>query len=115
VELTCNRGRVMDLSTRGMRLCTRRGWAEGEQRRVVLRHGDGCATVVAECVWRRRDGALRSVVGLAFVYPGEEAVRLIEAALEASGGGLPVLIPFGAPAGVAAGEGDGEMGVARAA
>lgn len=93
--LTCNRGRVIDLSTRGMRLSTRRPWPERTQRRVILRHDGRCVTVWAECVWRRRESGLRHTVGLAFVNPSDEAAMLIGRAVNTAGDPLPMLIPLG--------------------
>ena len=67
--MTCSAGRIVDFSTRGLRLISRRRWTEGERKSVRL---SGMGTppegiqVTATCVWARREGWFRHVLGIAF-------------------------------------------------
>ena len=92
---TCNKGRVIDLSTKGMRLAVRRPWPEGQQRRVILRHAGQCITLWAECVWRRKDAPLKHTIGLAFVNPDEDHNAFLARAAANPATELPMLIPLG--------------------
>lgn len=64
--LTSNRGVVIDLSQLGARLQTRLAWREGETRTIMLRGADLSVRALARCVWVRRDGFMKHVVGLSF-------------------------------------------------
>lgn len=76
-ELSCNMGRVVDVSTRGMRLQSRRKWKTGQRRMVTLCEDTLCVRVEAECVWCRKVGALKHTVGLAFTTVSPESAELL--------------------------------------
>lgn len=80
-DIKCSGGRIIDFSVRGMRICSRRPWAEGERRSLVVRKGLRSATVTAVCVWTRRDGAFRHVTGLAFAEAEPELMANLAAML----------------------------------
>jgi len=64
--LWCDRGQVVDLSSRGMRLKTMRRWPEGQVRTLTLVDGGDSVPVDARCVWCRQDSMFSHVVGIAF-------------------------------------------------
>lgn len=64
--LVCDRGSVIDLSMRGMRLTSPRRWTEGQHRRIIITDGVRSAAIEARCVWCRQDGLFSHAVGLAF-------------------------------------------------
>lgn len=64
--LTCDRGRIIDLSVRGMRVRCKRGWIVGQRREVTLASPRVRLRLPARCVWARRDGFFSWTVGLAF-------------------------------------------------
>lgn len=76
--LWCDRGQIIDLSPRGMRMMSFRRWHEGQERRVTIADGKHSATVIARCVWCRQDGLFSHQMGLAFESIGEDDVRAIE-------------------------------------
>jgi hypothetical protein len=76
-ELSCNMGRVVDVSTRGMRLQSRRKWKAGQRRVVTLCEDTLCVRVEAECVWCRKVGALKHTIGLAFTTVSPESAELL--------------------------------------
>ncbi len=84
----CDRGRVVDLSSRGMRLRTMQRWPEGTRRSIRLTIGGEHAMVEAVCVWCRQRGAMTHDVGLAFQHvDGASARTLARLVLRAAGDG----------------------------
>jgi len=77
--IRCCGGRIIDFSVRGMRICTRRPWAEGERRTILVRKGLRIANVTAVCVWTRKDGPFRHAVGLAFADITPQVVAQLSA------------------------------------
>lgn len=76
-ELLCNAGRVVDVSTRGMRLQSRRRWKPGQRRTITLIEGSVVVQVEAECVWCRKIGTLRHTIGLAFTTVTPDSAKLL--------------------------------------
>ena len=77
--LWCDRGHVIDLSPRGMRLRTYRRWPEGQVRAITVVDGAVSVPVEARCVWCRQEGMFSHLVGLSFgPMPDEQTVRLAE-------------------------------------
>lgn len=66
--LICDRGEVIDLSTKGMRLRVHRRWNEGHVRTITIVGGGSAVPVEARCVWCRQEGMFAHVVGLAFQH-----------------------------------------------
>ncbi len=66
--LICDRGEVIDLSTKGMRLRVHRRWNEGHVRTITIVDGGVCVPVEARCVWCRQESMFNHVVGLAFQH-----------------------------------------------
>lgn len=77
--LWCDRGQVVDLSARGMRLISLRRWAEGQIRRVSITDGRRSITVNARCVWCRQEGMFSHSMGLAFEPASAEDERTLTA------------------------------------
>lgn len=77
-ELLCNAGRVVDVSTRGMRLQSWRRWRPGQRRSITLIEGSVMVRVEAECVWCRKIGTMRHTIGLAFTTVTPESAKLLE-------------------------------------
>ncbi|MBL0922038.1 MAG: PilZ domain-containing protein [Phycisphaerales bacterium] len=75
--LSCDRGRIIDLSVRGMRLLRRRAWAPGRKGHVTLMSVGARLTLPARCVWSRRDGMFAWTVGLAFDGATPEQLRTV--------------------------------------
>lgn len=75
--LSVSRGGAIDLSIRGMRLVCRRAWRPGVVRPITLRSGSTVITVPARCVWTRREGMLRWVVGISFDLATPEQLRTV--------------------------------------
>ena len=73
--LLCDRGEVIDLSTKGMRLKVHRRWHEGHVRTITVVDGDASVPVEARCVWCRQEGMFNHVVGLAFQHTTERDVE----------------------------------------
>ncbi|MCA9311011.1 MAG: PilZ domain-containing protein [Phycisphaerales bacterium] len=71
-NVSCDRGRVVDLSTRGMRVTSARRWREGQRRLVSISNGDVRLSIEARCIWCRQDGMFSHAIGLAFDDPSEE-------------------------------------------
>ncbi len=76
-ELSCNHGRVIDVSTRGMRLQTRRKWKAGQRRVITLCEDTLCVRIEAECVWCRKIGTFKHTIGLAFTTVSPESADLL--------------------------------------
>lgn len=64
--LLCDRGEIIDLSTKGMRLRVRWRWQESQIRAITIVDGDISVPVHARCVWCRQEGMFTHIVGLAF-------------------------------------------------
>jgi hypothetical protein len=64
--LACDRGCIIDLSVRGMRLRSRRAWTVGQRRDITLSSARTRLVLPARCVWARRDGLFSWTIGLAF-------------------------------------------------
>lgn len=75
--LWCDRGQVLDLSERGMRLNTLRRWSEGFSRTITIVDGPDRATVEARVVWCRQIGSFSHLVGLAFIEPTPAAAQAL--------------------------------------
>ena len=73
----CNRGRVLDISSRGMRVLTHTRWREGEMLPVTLRCGAMRITTPARCVWARREGWFSWLIGVAFEHATDEQRRRV--------------------------------------
>jgi hypothetical protein len=85
--LLCDRGEVIDLSTKGMRLRVHRRWHEGHVRTITVVEGGVAVPVEARCVWCRQEGMFNHVIGLAFQHTTERDVeRLAEIAARSSTG-----------------------------
>ncbi len=76
-ELLCNAGRVVDVSTRGMRLQSWRRWKPGQRRSITLIEGSVVVRVEAECVWCRKIGTMRHTIGLAFTTVTPDSAKLL--------------------------------------
>lgn len=76
-SIDCNRGRVLDISSRGMRVISRTRWKEGEMLPVTLRSGAMRVTTPARCVWARREGWFSWVIGVAFEHATDEQRRRV--------------------------------------
>jgi len=76
--IACDRGRIIDFSSRGMRLATRSRWAEGQCRAITVTVEDHDYHAEARCIWCRQDGLFSHVVGIAI----ESAPPDLTAALE---------------------------------
>lgn len=73
--LICDRGEVIDLSTKGMRLHVHRRWPEGHLRAITIVDGALSVPVEARCIWCRQEGMFSHVVGLAFQHTSEHDVE----------------------------------------
>ncbi len=76
--IACDRGRIIDFSTRGMRLATRSRWAEGQCRAITVTIEDHDHHAEARCIWCRQDGLFSHVIGISI----ENATPELSAALE---------------------------------
>ena len=79
-ELGCDLGKVIDLSTTGMRIaCTGKPpVATGEQGTVKITAEDGAVKIPFEAVWVRRTGFRKHEIGLKFVKLGARATEILE-------------------------------------
>lgn len=77
-RLRCSRGRIVDLSTRGARIATCLPWRRGRERFVTFRTKGRKAKVLARCVWVRKAGPLRRIIGVAFMDVDQQTAHLIE-------------------------------------
>lgn len=85
--LLCDRGEVIDLSSKGMRLRVHRRWQEGQVRTLTIVDGEHSVPVEARCVWCRQEGMFAHVIGLAFQHTDPSGVqRLVQIAARASRG-----------------------------
>jgi len=65
-ELSCDRGEILDLSSSGARLQTRRLWKEGKVRPITISTDTELVTILARCMWSMREGLFLHTVGLHF-------------------------------------------------
>lgn len=80
-DLKSNAGPVIDLSGRGARIVSKFRWEEGERRDLTLKGASMSVTVHTRCVWVRKEGWRRYVIGLAFEEcTNEQRVVLAELA-----------------------------------
>ena len=70
--LWCDRGQIIDLSVRGMRLISPQRWSEGQILNVSISDEQDAATLVARCVWCRQEGLYNHAIGLAFDSVSDE-------------------------------------------
>ncbi len=75
--LWCDRGQVIDLSERGMRLNTLRRWSEGYTRTITIVDGPNRICIDARVVWCRQISIFSHLVGLAFLNPTPEAAQVL--------------------------------------
>lgn len=85
--LICDRGEVIDLSTKGMRLRVHRRWNEGHVRTITIVTGEDSVPVEARCVWCRQEGMFSHVVGLAFQHTSEGDVERLARIAASAGNG----------------------------
>jgi hypothetical protein len=76
-EVLCSAGRVIDVSTRGMRIQCRRRWKTGQKRTITLIEGSLMVRVEVECVWCRKVGTLKHTAGLAFTTVSPESAEML--------------------------------------
>lgn len=94
VGVHCNRGKVIDLSTRGMRLRTFRRWKEGQRRIVTLFDEHSRVTLEAKCVWVRplaNGTPFQRVVGLCFEHAIPEQERALTRLAETHNGAVGMI------------------------
>jgi len=77
--LLCDRGQVIDLSQRGMRLLVHRRWPEGAARTIPIVASPHSIPVVARCVWCRQESLFTHVVGLAFENLTQDQLETLRA------------------------------------
>lgn len=75
--LLCDRGQVIDLSARGMRLAVHRRWPEGSARTLTIVDGPHSIPVTARCVWCRQQSLFAHIVGLAFENLTQDQVEAL--------------------------------------
>lgn len=91
VGVQCSRGRVVDLSTRGMRLKTWRRWKEGQRRLVTLSDPTTRVTLEGKCVWVRKVSLFRSLVGVCFEHAIPEQERALANLVETHNGAVGMI------------------------
>lgn len=74
----CDRGSVIDLSPRGMRLSTTRRWQEGQRRRITICDTKRSITVEARCIWCNQEGLFSHHVGLSFDRVTDQQAALLD-------------------------------------
>lgn len=95
VGVMCNRGKVIDLSTRGMRLQTWRLWKDGQRRIVTVYDEQSRVTLEAKCVWVRPLGPFRRVVGLCFEHAIPEQERALATLAQTHNGAVGMIKAVG--------------------
>lgn len=65
-RMKCNRGRVLDFSTRGIRLSSKRAWRLGDRKSITIKHAGESVTLEAEATWTAEKQHGRWVVGVMF-------------------------------------------------
>lgn len=91
VGVRCNRGVVVDLSTRGMRLRTWRTWKNSQRRLITIFDEHARVTVEAKCVWVKPLGPFRRVVGLSFEHAVPEQERALAKLAETHNGAVGMI------------------------
>mgnify|MGYP001371450857 CR=1 FL=1 len=94
VGVHCNRGKVIDLSTRGIRLRTFRRWKEGQRRILTLSDEHSRVTLEAKCVWVRpaaNGTPFQRVVGLCFEHAIPEQERALAKLAETHNGAVGMI------------------------
>ncbi|MEC9373653.1 MAG: PilZ domain-containing protein [Planctomycetota bacterium] len=71
-DLRCSAGQIIDLSATGARLRSKKQWEEGQIRRVEIKGSGMVLLIAATCVWVRKEGWRRYVVGLRFDEVNQE-------------------------------------------
>jgi hypothetical protein len=74
----CDKGQVVDMSERGMRLTMQLRWQEGKTRKVTVSDESECVTLDARCVWCRQEGLFVHAVGVAFDGMSEEKAEILK-------------------------------------
>ncbi len=74
----CDKGQVVDMSERGMRLKMQRRWQEGKTRKVTVSDDSECVTLDARCVWCRQEGLFLHAVGVAFDEVPDEKAKILK-------------------------------------
>jgi hypothetical protein len=81
--LRCSLGRVVDLSTRGIRVSRRGPLTPGaEIFSFTLRSGSDRLVLRGGCVWSRRTGFMRHLVGIALAGMTAEETRMLRAFID---------------------------------
>jgi len=75
--LLCDRGQIIDLSARGMRLIVHRRWPEGASRTLTIVDTPHSIPVTARCVWCRQQSLFSHIVGLAFEHLTQDQVEAL--------------------------------------
>ncbi len=74
-ELKCNLGHVLDLSSGGVRVLSRRKLSGGYE--ITLFDGDGGVRIKGKVTWSKRHGLFKHEIGLRFVdVPSDVAAKL---------------------------------------
>ena len=87
--LLCDRGQVIDLSARGMRLLVHRRWPEGAERTITIVDSPHSIPITARCVWCRQESLFTHVVGLAFENLTHEQLEVLRRIAERHDQGEP--------------------------
>jgi hypothetical protein len=95
VGVLCNRGKVIDLSTRGMRLRTWRPWKDGQRKLITVHDEHSRVTLEAKCVWVRPRGPFRRVVGLCFEHAIPEQERALATLAQTHNGAVGMIKAVG--------------------
>ncbi len=91
VDLRCSLGRIVDMSTRGLRLTRHRHLTPGgDIFSFTLRSGRDALTLRGACVWSRKSGFMHHTVGIAFAGMTPEETQLLRAFIDRHAAG-PVL------------------------
>lgn len=91
VGVACNRGVVVDVSTRGMRLKSWRRWKEGQRRLITLYDPTTRVTLEGKCVWVRKVSPFRSLVGICFEHPIPEQERALANLVQTHNGAVGMI------------------------
>lgn len=91
VGVACNRGVVVDVSTRGMRLKSWRRWKEGQRRLITLHDPHTRVTLEGKCVWVRKVSPFRSLIGICFEHPIPEQERALANLVQTHNGAVGMI------------------------
>jgi hypothetical protein len=75
--LLCDRGQIVDLSARGLRMVVHRRWPEGASRTLTIVDTPHSIPVTARCVWCRQQSMFSHIVGLAFENLTQDQVEAL--------------------------------------